>query len=375
VTIGRSRSCTVTLRDPAASRSHAAVVLRPGDTRARDLQSSNGTYLNGERLLGEKPVKDGDKITIGETDIFIRITAPVMMEEVAGATVRIDAARLQCPSCGSELPLHAEICPRCGHRMGGPDIGGGRTTVFEPGMVPPASAPAAPPPAAPLAPPGISRTEIYRDAQPVAPPVPEHTIRESFGSELLPPIGDESSRAPGPTPALPPPPPPRAAQPLAPQAAAAPLPPAPRPAPVPQPMPQPMAPASALRPAGFFIRLAAYLVDVLWMAALATGVSFAFGGPMTSAGSTAMALSGLVLWLGVAVLGWAVLGATPGKLLLGLRVIAAGRQRGVGFGVAIMRLCGTMVSGILGIGYLMVAFTKDKRALHDHLAGTMVVRR
>ena len=41
-----------------------------------------------------------------------------------------------------------------------------------------------------------------------------------------------------------------------------------------------------------------------------------------------------------------------------------------------MRLCGTCVSAVLlGVGFLMVAFTRDKRALHDHLAGTAVMRR
>jgi hypothetical protein len=34
-----------------------------------------------------------------------------------------------------------------------------------------------------------------------------------------------------------------------------------------------------------------------------------------------------------------------------------------------------MTSSILGIGYLMVAFSRDKRALHDHLAETAVMRR
>jgi len=35
----------VTLRDPSASRSHVLVTVHPGDLRARDLQSSNGTYV------------------------------------------------------------------------------------------------------------------------------------------------------------------------------------------------------------------------------------------------------------------------------------------------------------------------------------------
>ena len=377
MTIGRSRSCTVTLRDPAASRSHAALVLRPGDTRARDLQSSNGTYLNGERLVGERPVTDGDRITIGETDIVIHITAPVMMEEV-GATVRIDQAHLQCPACGSEVPLHAEACPRCGHRMAG-DPMGGATARFDPGMIPPAGAPGVPPAAAPpLAPPRLSRTEIYRDAAPVAPPIPEHTVRESFGGEVLPAIADEAIR-PGPPPVPPLPPPPHAG-PAHPAHAGHPGgPPAP-------PLPTTprsgtasphvaAAPGAVPMSAGFLVRAAAFLIDWLWMSALAVAVSFAFGGPGNGTGRTVFALAYLLLWLVVPLVMWATTGATPGKALLGLRVVTGDRERGIGFGRALLRLCGYMVSSIFAIGFLMVAFTKDHRALHDHLVGTMVVRR
>src|SRR6185503_5087363 len=44
-TVGRSRGCTITLRDPSASRTHLLLTVKPGELWARDLQSSNGTYL------------------------------------------------------------------------------------------------------------------------------------------------------------------------------------------------------------------------------------------------------------------------------------------------------------------------------------------
>jgi uncharacterized RDD family membrane protein YckC len=334
-------------------------------------------------------VKDGDRITIGETDIVIHITAPPAMQELgAGATLRIDSARLQCPSCGAELPVHAEICPRCGHRMGGAEAMGGATTAFDPRSMPalgPALAgPAAPPPPSqgPLAPPRLSRTEIYREAAPVASAVPEHTVRESFGSELLPPIGEEALRPPA---AGGPPPPPPHAPPLAPRVDLPGGPPAvpPPPAPAQRPAaaaaavapPRPGLPAG-IRPAGFWIRLVAVLLDALWINALVFGLSIPFGGPRSTTGATVIALGSLLLGIAVPLLALAVFGATPGKALLGLRVIAAGRPRGIGFVKSFLRLCGMMVSGVvLGIGYLMVAFSKDKRALHDHLADTMVIRR
>ena len=372
-TLGRSRSCTVTLRDPSASRNHAMVIAHPGDVRARDLDSSNGTYLNGERLIGERPVSDGDRITIGETDIVVRVVSPVMPADV-GATVRLEDAALQCPGCGAELPVHAEFCPHCGHRMGGEPMAAA-TTRFEPGMVGPGGPPPPPPPAAGMAPPAFARTEIYREQQPVAPPPPpvERTVLEPIGADVLPSIGSEAARVPGRPPAPPPGPEVRPPSPPVP----------PRPA-VAAPAPAVRAPHAAAhpaagldyRPAGFFIRLVATLIDGLWIGLLLAAASLPFGGPLEPNGQLVVSALGLLIGIVVPVLGWATIGATPGKLLTGLRVIGGGRRRGIGLGRALMRLCGMWVSAaVLGIGFLMVAFTRDKRALHDHLADTAVIRR
>jgi uncharacterized RDD family membrane protein YckC len=367
--LGRSRSCTVTLRDPSASRNHAVIVAHPGDVRARDLGSSNGTYLNGERLVGERPVSDGDRITIGETEIVVRVVAPVVPMADVGATVRLEDAALQCPGCGAELPVHAEFCPHCGHRMGAEPMVAA-TTRFEPGMAGPGGPPPPPPPAAGMAPPAFARTEIYREPQPVAPPPPpvDRTVLEPFGGDILPSIGDAEVRPPGPAPAPPPGPPVR--PPAAPRPAAA--------MPAARAPHGAAAPAAALgyRPAGFWIRLVAALIDGIWISLLLGGASLPFGGPLAPNGQLVVAALGLLVGIVVPVLGWATVGATPGKLLTGLRVIGGGRRRGIGLGRALMRLCGMWVSAaLLGLGFLMVAFTRDKRALHDHLAGTAVMRR
>jgi uncharacterized RDD family membrane protein YckC len=48
---------------------------------------------------------------------------------------------------------------------------------------------------------------------------------------------------------------------------------------------------------------------------------------------------------------------------------------GLGWGTAIVRALGYMVSGaLLGIGFLLVLFTSQKQGLHDLIAGTRVVR-
>lgn len=69
VVIGRSRECDVRVNDSNASRRHAEVT-RDGDTYVVvDLGSTNGTEVNGRRIRRE-PLTDGDRITIGATDLI-----------------------------------------------------------------------------------------------------------------------------------------------------------------------------------------------------------------------------------------------------------------------------------------------------------------
>ena len=135
-------------------------------------------------------------------------------------------------------------------------------------------------------------------------------------------------------------------------------------------------PAPAARPAGYWMRSIANGIDLIWMLVPVAAATWFLGdwrNPSTLVlASVALQLLALV----VAWLGWGLFGATPGKALLGLRVIGGKRRRGLGIPLAFLRTCAVMVSiATLGLGFLMVAFTRDKRGLHDHLAGTAVVRR
>ena len=67
--------------------------------------------------------------------------------------------------------------------------------------------------------------------------------------------------------------------------------------------------------------------------------------------------------------------ATLGKKMLGLYVTDERRHR-LSFGRANGRYWSKVISGlVLGIGFLMVGFTKRKQGLHDKIAGTLVFRR
>ena len=68
VRIGRLPDCTVPLSDSQASRHHAEVHRTDNGFGVVDLDSLNGTSVNGV-VIREKQLEDGDVITIGETDI------------------------------------------------------------------------------------------------------------------------------------------------------------------------------------------------------------------------------------------------------------------------------------------------------------------
>lgn len=67
VVIGRLPECTVTINDPNVSRRHAEVLrTEDGTAVVRDLQSTNGTRVNGVPVR-EHSLADGDEITVGTT--------------------------------------------------------------------------------------------------------------------------------------------------------------------------------------------------------------------------------------------------------------------------------------------------------------------
>ncbi len=64
--IGRHPNCHVVLQNDAVSRHHAQILEGHGQYSLEDLRSRNGCYLNGERIDGRIPLKDGDQIRLCE---------------------------------------------------------------------------------------------------------------------------------------------------------------------------------------------------------------------------------------------------------------------------------------------------------------------
>lgn len=74
-TLGRSSSCTVPIDDPNASRTHAQIEQREQDWWIVDLDSTNGTLVNGSRVK-QRRLTPGDRITIGASEFEFREPEP-----------------------------------------------------------------------------------------------------------------------------------------------------------------------------------------------------------------------------------------------------------------------------------------------------------
>lgn len=67
ITLGRSLEANIPLPDASVSRSHASIMAQAdGSIAIRDLNSSNGIYVNDRRIENIAPLRDGAKVQIGE---------------------------------------------------------------------------------------------------------------------------------------------------------------------------------------------------------------------------------------------------------------------------------------------------------------------
>ncbi|MDE2481083.1 MAG: FHA domain-containing protein [bacterium] len=67
-TIGRSEECDIFLVDPSVSRTHAEIRIERDAVLLDDLGSTNGTFVNGERVTTRR-MSSGDEITFGNTQM------------------------------------------------------------------------------------------------------------------------------------------------------------------------------------------------------------------------------------------------------------------------------------------------------------------
>jgi uncharacterized RDD family membrane protein YckC len=421
VSIGRDPSNDLVLSDAMVSRRHAILERRGEQYVMRDNGSSNGTMVNGDRVLSEQTLNDGDLIAIGSARLLFIVessvaapappspgalaTQPMPIRPVPSAPPVASSASaaaragLSCLSCGAEASPFDQFCRQCGDKL--PDSAvkqvackSCHAVVMLPakfcgscGKVLLSEAPRRVEPSEPGSPPGPSAFGGVAEAPAATPaiaspkaPLPRSSLNvgasgpRSMAGGAVSSALSKVSGAPAPQVES-------EASPVRRTKSS------PRAADHPSVRPQ----AASGEPAGFWIRLAAYSIDttIVSLPVLVASCAWAFwlleqGGGVAVPELTPRVFllpivggaASLVLSIVYPVYFWALRGTTPGKRLFGLRVLGMNGETPIGWQRAMMRLIGYMINGlVMGIGFLLIAVSEDKRGLHDRLADTRVLRR
>ena len=95
VVIGRGVETTFRIQDPSISRRHCQITNSPQGVLIADLGSSNGTYVNGQRIGTWVQLRPNDQVILGNNEILIAPPAPV-----APPLAAQQPAQSKCSNCG-----------------------------------------------------------------------------------------------------------------------------------------------------------------------------------------------------------------------------------------------------------------------------------
>jgi uncharacterized RDD family membrane protein YckC len=134
--------------------------------------------------------------------------------------------------------------------------------------------------------------------------------------------------------------------------------------------------------AGFWVRVAASLIDTLLLVAITIPVLLAIYGKSYFGGASSGFVAGpadfLLSWVApaaAAIVFWKYKQATPGKMVFSARVVDAKTGHTLTLAQSVVRYLGYFLCAIpFGLGLLWVAFDPKKQGWHDKLAGTVVIR-
>jgi uncharacterized RDD family membrane protein YckC len=129
--------------------------------------------------------------------------------------------------------------------------------------------------------------------------------------------------------------------------------------------------------AGFWRRVLAQFIDIIWMLPLSLALGFLgvlLRGGVVEASLLSELLQSVIVAL-VVLTFWVERQATPGKWVLGLRIVAAEDGGPVPIGRLVARYLGYILSSIpFGLGFLWALWDARHQTWHDKMARTLVVR-
>jgi len=112
--VGRQKGCTIRIPSSEVSRKHCRLLLKEDVLVVEDLDSVNGTFVNGERIRGKQILNEGDTLQVGPVIFVSEIEAgadgalepEILPEEPAAAQVDVERADVE-PASADVDPLSA----------------------------------------------------------------------------------------------------------------------------------------------------------------------------------------------------------------------------------------------------------------------------
>jgi pSer/pThr/pTyr-binding forkhead associated (FHA) protein len=120
VTIGRSADNNIVLPDERVSRAHARLQVRDGETWFTDLNSTNGSVIDGRNRLGTSIWRDGQKLEIGYHVLELQfvhaapmtVVRPLVENPITTVRPLVEAPTPTPASAQSDAPTRMELRPR-----------------------------------------------------------------------------------------------------------------------------------------------------------------------------------------------------------------------------------------------------------------------
>ncbi len=190
--IGRNPDCEVRIDESKVSRSHALLEYTPQGWILTDQNSSNGTWIQGQRITSSRRLLSGEEFLLGETKLKFTepLLAPKETSQVSNQVVQTQF----CSGCGMTVTPDMRFCQGCGSRVNDIPVLSSRQQqapsppVFreEAVRISPALEPRSPV-AGPGSPSPVDRTPAYPPpVPPLQPRSPEIPSRPGYASEMQP---------------------------------------------------------------------------------------------------------------------------------------------------------------------------------------------
>jgi pSer/pThr/pTyr-binding forkhead associated (FHA) protein len=104
--IGRKRDCDLPIASPDVSRRHCLVSIHNGVVSVEDLDSVNGTYVNGQRARGKHVLRPGDRLEIGPVSFVVEYDVEgeaVEQDHQEDSVALAEVVEDDAPSAGGKL--------------------------------------------------------------------------------------------------------------------------------------------------------------------------------------------------------------------------------------------------------------------------------